>query len=93
FDNPLTSKYDDFSVDDQLKEFAWAYVNKCTSCGGSSGCGKQPGRRKTIFGKEFDHICTSEVAFRNPDIGTLKKITQMIDIWKLHIDNEKRKRG
>ena len=91
FDNPLTSQYDDFPANDKLKEFAWAHVNLCTSCGGSSGCGKQPGRCKTIFGKKYDNVCTSEVAFRNPDTETLKTIMQMIGIWKLHIDNDKQK--
>ena len=88
-DNPLTGQYDDFPASDKLKEFAWAHVNICTSCGGSSGCGKQPGRSKFIFAKNFDNVCTSEVAFRNPDAETLKTIMQMIDIWKLHIDSEK----
>jgi len=87
FDNPLTSKYDDFQVDEHLKEFARAHINICTSCGGSSGCGSQPGKHITIFGKEYDNICTSEVAFRNPDSEALKKIKQLIEAWKLHIDN------
>ena len=86
FDNPLTSKFDNFPVDEDLKEFAWANVNICTSCGGSSGCGSQPGRTKIIFGKEFNNICTSDVAFWNPDADALKKIMQMIDIWKKSVD-------
>ena len=81
FDNPLTGKFDDFPADEDLKEFAWAHVNVCTSCGGSSGCGSQPGRNKTIFGKEFKNVCTSDVAFWNPDIESLNKIKRMIDIW------------
>jgi len=85
FDNPLTKHFDDFQLDEQLKEFAWAHVNICTSCGGSSGCGSQPGLTKTILGKAFDNLCTSEVAFWNPDAETLGKILQMIDIWKLQV--------
>jgi len=94
FDNPLTSKFDDFPVysdlpvDSDLKEFAWAHVNICTSCGGSSGCGSQPGRRKTIFGKVFDNICTSDVAFWNPDGVALDKIKRMISIWKESVDTK-----
>jgi len=88
FDNPLTSKFDDFPVGDDLKEFAWAHVNICTSCGGSSGCGSQPGRTKIIFGKEFKNICTSDVAFWNPDTDALKKIMQLIDIWKKSVDTK-----
>ena len=81
FDNPLTSKFDDFPVCERLKEFAWAHVNVCTSCGGSSGCGSQPGRTKIVFGKEFDNVCTSEVAFFDPGAGTLENVKQMIEIW------------
>jgi len=81
FDNPLTSKYDDYPLDEDLKEFAWAHVNICTSCGGSAGCGKQPGREKTILGRKFENVCTSEVAFFDPDAGALQKVKQMIEIW------------
>jgi len=86
FDNPLTSKFDDFPVDEHLKGFAWEHVNICTTCGGSSGCGSQPGRDKIIFGKEFNNVCTSEVAFWNPDGDALSKIMQMISIWKKSVD-------
>jgi len=86
FDNPLTSKFDDFPVDEHLKEFAWAHVNICTSCGGSAGCGSQPGRNKTILGKEFANVCTSDVAFWSPDADALSKIMQMIDLWIEHVD-------
>ena len=84
FDNPLTSKFDDFPVDEDLKGFAWANANICASC----GCGSQPGRTKTIFGKEFNNICTSDVAFWNPDTDALKKIKQMIDMWKKSVDTK-----
>ena len=85
FDTPLTKHFDDFQLDEQLKEFAWTHVNVCTSCGGSSGCGSQPGLTKTILGKEFNNLCTSEVAFWNPDAATLGNILQIIDIWKSQV--------
>jgi len=86
FDNPLCGRDVDISVEEDLKEFAWKHVNICTSCGGSCGCGSQPGVRKTIFGKEFENVCTSEVAFWNPDAEALKKVMRLIEIWKNHID-------
>ena len=85
FDNPLTKHFDEFQLDEQLKEFAWTHINVCTSCGGSSGCGSQPGLTKTILGKEFNNLCTSEVAFWNPDAEALGKILQMIYIWKSQV--------
>jgi len=84
FDNPLTSKFDDFPVDSDLKEFAWTHVNICGKC----GCGSQPGVRKTILGKEFDNVCTSEVAFWSPDADVLDKVRQMINIWKESVDSK-----
>ena len=82
YDHPLTQQYDDFPVEQHLKEFAWAHVHICT--GGH--CKDEPGFRKTIFGKEFDNVCSSEVEFINPDAEALKKIMQMIEIWKLSIE-------
>lgn len=61
------------SVDGRLKEVAWAHINPCGNC----GCGNQPGSRKTVFGREFDHICTSTLVFHNPDAGTLESIKQL----------------
>jgi len=81
YDNPLCGRDDDFPVDEHLMEFAWNHVNLCGKC----GCPSKPGVRKTIFGKEFYNVCTSEVAFRNPDAETLKKVMQLIDIWKKNI--------
>jgi len=92
FDNPLCGrKHADFPVDEDLKEFARAHVNICghfASEGKVCGCGSQPGSRKTIFGKEYDNVCTSEVAFRNPNGEVLEKIKQLIEAWRLCVDSE-----
>ena len=77
FDNPLTKNFDDFPLDEQLKEFALAHVNICTT----GHCASSPGVRKTILGKEFDNVCTSEVAFFDPDTVTLQNVMRMIEIW------------
>jgi len=82
YDNPLTKHYDDFPVDEHLKEFAWSHVHICTT----GHCDSSPGSRKTIFGKAFDNVCTSEVAFRNPDAEILEKVMQLIEIWKQDVD-------
>jgi len=77
YDNPLTKHYDDYPVDAKLKQFAWANVHICAT----GHCDSSPGARKTILGKEFENVCTSEVAFRNPDAKTLKYVMQLTDIW------------
>jgi len=72
---------DDNSVDDGLKETAWAHVQICKhfeSGGKKCGCGDQPGL-VTIFGKEFN-TCKSPLTFINPDAQTLAHI-KMLMLW------------
>jgi len=57
------SEYQDFPVDEKVKEFAWAHVSKC----GNHGCGFNPGRRVMLFGKELHHTCFGLMGFENPD--------------------------
>jgi len=61
----------------KLKAFALAHVNICTT----GHCAGSPGVRKTILGKEFNNVCTSEVAFFAPGTGTLQNVMKMIEIW------------
>ena len=68
-----TADVDGFTADDDLKEFAWSYANTCGSC----GCGAQPGLRKTLFGREFDHICTATLMITDPDAATLSSIKKL----------------
>jgi len=80
----------DFPVDERIKEGFWANVNHCghfLSGGEHCGCGQQPGKRKAIFGKEFDNVCNSDVVFTNPDAEALECAKVMVDIRKRRIDN------
>ena len=83
YDNPLTKHYNDFPVDEELKMFAWENVHICAT----GHCDSSPGVRKTIFGKEYENVCTSEVAFRDPNAYTLSKVKQMLDIWLVNGGN------
>ena len=77
-------EYDGFPLDESLKEFARANVKICT---GECGCSNWPrGGDKYIFGREFKSICSSEIQFLNPSAGELVKIKQLMDYWKLMID-------
>lgn len=79
----------DFPVDERIKEGFWANVNHCghfLSGGKECGCGKQPGRRKAIFGKEFDNVCNSDMVFTNPDVEALECAKMMVDLRKRNID-------
>ncbi len=81
-DGKDSSEYTDFQLDEQIKETAWANVNVCGNCG---GCDLPGGSRKTVLGKEFDHLCNSAMAFTNPDIKALDCAKRMIDIRKSDI--------
>ena len=98
YDNPLCGRYEALTVevDEDLQAFAQANVHLCghfLSGGEHCGCGNQPGKQVSIFGKAFDNVCTSEVAFRNPDAEALEKIKRLIEIWKQAIDNGEESNG
>ena len=66
------------SVDDDLKETAWAHVRICERC----GCGNQPGSDKIIFGRIFEHLCFALLEFLNPDAETLEAIKKLMLLLK-----------
>lgn len=63
------------SVDEHTKETAWSYLNYCASCGGDCS----PGKRKTVLGKDFDGLCSSALAFTNPDAKGVCCAKKMVD--------------
>ena len=85
FDCPLTG-HDGFPLDESVQEFVRAHVNKCGSCGGNCGH-KERGATKMIFGKEYDNLCSSEIAFFSPNAEAFEKIKKLMDLWKYKIDN------
>lgn len=77
------SEYQDFPVDEKVKEFAWAHVSKCGGC----GCGFNPGRRIMLFGKEFHHTCFGLFNFSNPDGEDLENLKKLSMVWKQVVDD------
>jgi len=76
-----------FPIDESVKEYAQANVSICRNC----GCDHEArGVTKTIFGKEFNNLCSSEVIFVNPDAEGLEKIKMLMELWK-HIIAESKK--
>jgi len=64
------------STNDELKETAWAYVNPCTKCHeGWKDCGRA---NRTVFGREFEALCLSPLAFNNPDGKTLESVKKLM---------------
>lgn len=64
------------TTDERTKEAAWANVNYCASCGGDCS----PGKHKIILGKPFDGLCSSALAFRNPDANALDCAKKMVEM-------------
>jgi len=72
------NEHENLLVDEPTKKIAWANVNFCASCGDVCG----PGKRKTILGKAFDNVCSSAIAFSNPNTEALACVKKMIVIRK-----------
>jgi len=71
-----SAEHPDVPVSDEEKEIAWANANICASCGGSCS----PGIQKVIFGKAFDNVCSSAMAFNNPDSKTLECVKKLLEM-------------
>lgn len=69
--------YEDFPLDQRMKEIAWENVNVCGNCG---GCGNVGGTRKTVLGKEFEHLCNSTMAFTAPNAEALECAKKMVEM-------------
>lgn len=64
---------DKCDVNDEIKKLAWKYVDHCGHCGSCKG-----GRRKVVFGREFEAVCGCTFRVDNPtveDLPFLKEIT------------------
>jgi len=72
----------DASLDNCINEIAWTYANVCGSCGGDCS----PGKRKIIFGKEFDNICSSTFMFTNPNAETLECVMKLLEMRKKSVN-------
>jgi len=73
-----------FPLDESVKEYVQASVSKCRNCGCDH---EERGATKMIFGKEFDNLCSSEIAFINPDAAAVEKIKILMELWKYKLDN------
>jgi len=78
-------------VADELKETAWKHASNCGKCHpgwADCGCGK-----RTIFGKDFDHLCHSPLMFTNPDAKTLEHVKKLMLLLKPNIIEMQKKRA
>ena len=69
-----------YPIENDLREIAWKHVDSCGHCGSCSG-----GRKKIIFGKEFDEVCGCTFRFDNPDAEDLVFMKKVVEIRKPEI--------
>jgi len=79
-----SSERENVPMDKRMKEIAWANINTCGDCGGDCS----PGKRKLIFGKEFDHVCNADMAFYIPDAETLECVKKLLEMRKHMISDD-----
>ena len=77
-DEGKMSSCKDVSVEEDIKAIVWANVNFCESCGGNCS----PGKQKTILGKAFEHVCSSAIAFTNPNADMVRCAKEMVKMRK-----------
>ncbi|MCL2427308.1 MAG: hypothetical protein FWD05_13345 [Oscillospiraceae bacterium] len=87
-DVPVVSEPEWGSLSNDLKAFIVANIKICNvHQGNPCGCGSEPGTTKTIFGKEYNNVCTSEIQFFNFTPAVLDKIKELIEWWLINIGN------
>jgi len=73
-------------LSNDLKKFIVENVKLCNVYQGNPcGCGSEPGVNKTIFGKDYNNVCTSEIQFINPESNVLDKLKQIIEWWLINV--------
>lgn len=72
--------FEDGNIDDKIKETAYKHVDFCGSCGSCGG-----GRKKIVFGKEFNKVCGCTFRTDNPNKEDLPFLKKMIELHKEYI--------
>jgi len=85
-DVPVVSEPEWSLLNDNMKEFIIAHIKTCSVHQGKScGCGSEPGITKSIFGKRYNNVCTSEIHINNPSLDILDKFKEIIEWWVVNI--------
>lgn len=77
--------YEDSSVEEDIKNIAWKYVDHCGNCGSCGG-----GKHKIVFGKSFEKICGCTFRVDNPKASDLPFLKKMVELRKNDILNNVR---
>jgi len=71
------SEYQNYPIDEELREFAWGHMNACKNC----GCGTEPGKRVMLFGQECNNLCSAIWSISNPDGEDLELTKRLTKLW------------
>ena len=74
--------YEDSSVEEDIKNIAWKYVDHCGNCGSCGG-----GKYKIVFGKRFEKVCGCTFRVDNPKASDLPFLKKMVEMRKNDILN------
>lgn len=66
--------YKNYPLNNKSKEIAWKNVDFCVNCGSCAG-----GRKKIVFGREFNNICRTAFRFTNPNEKEFAVIKALIN--------------
>lgn len=72
--------FEDGNIDDKIKETAYKHIDFCGKCGSCGG-----GRKKIIFGKEFNKVCGCTFRTDNPNKEDLPFLKKTIELHKEYI--------
>ncbi|MBO5006997.1 MAG: hypothetical protein J6C89_06085 [Clostridia bacterium] len=75
-----SSAYEDFSVDENIKNIGWSHIDFCGRCGSCAG-----GKTKNIFGKVFKRVCGCTFRVDNAKLCDLPFLKKMVDLRKQEI--------
>ena len=85
-DLPVATEPEWAAISEDLQEFIVSHIKTCNVHEGNPcGCGSEPGLTKTIFGKSYQSICTSEIQLVYPTAEVLAKLLQVMDWWLANI--------
>lgn len=67
--------FENADIDDEIKRVAYQHIDYCCNCGSCGG-----GKRKIIFGKNFDGVCSCTFRIDNPTVNDLPFLQKMIEL-------------
>ena len=72
--------------DEHFKDIIWANIDYCRKCHGGNTEWCKSDKKKTIFGRDFDNVCQSAIAFTDPDAEAVECAKKLMNMIKHAID-------